>query len=183
MSMPPTLHTARTVMTVPGPDSAPLLRAYRTANRAHLAPWEPARTPAFFTEDAARQRLAQSLAEARAGTALHFLALDRTNGAVVATCAFTNIVRGVFQACHIGFSVDAAHQGQGLMLEVAQAGIAHVFGVEKLHRIMACHMPANVRSAAVLQRLGFEREGYARSYLRIAGRWEDMVLTALVNPS
>jgi ribosomal-protein-alanine N-acetyltransferase len=43
-------------------------------------------------------------------------------------------------------------------------------------------MPANTRSAALLQRLGFEREGFARSYLRINGRWEDMVLNSLVNP-
>ncbi|CAI8722972.1 hypothetical protein EMIT051CA3_10054 [Pseudomonas chlororaphis] len=27
----------------------------------------------------------------------------------------------------------------------------------------------------------FEREGYARAYLQIAGRWQDHVLTARVN--
>ncbi|MBT7329669.1 MAG: 30S ribosomal protein S5 alanine N-acetyltransferase, partial [Oceanospirillaceae bacterium] len=48
---------------------------------------------------------------------------------------------------------------------------------------MATYMVNNVRSAALLQRLGFEKEGYAKSYLNIAGRWEDHVLTALVNPS
>ena len=33
------------------------------------------------------------------------------------------------------------------------------------------------------RRLGFEREGYARAYLLIAGRWQDMVLNSLVNPA
>ncbi|MFK3736998.1 GNAT family N-acetyltransferase [Massilia sp. TN1-12] len=183
MSGLPIIDTPRTVITVPSPDCAPLLQAYRIANRAHLAPWEPLRTPAYFGEEAARQRLAQSLAEAHAGSALHFIAFDRAGGEIVATCAFTNIVRGVFQACHLGLSVSAAHQGTGLMQEVAAAGIAHMFGQERLHRIMASHMPANKRSAALLQRLGFEREGLARSYLCIAGRWEDMVLTSLVNPA
>ncbi len=28
---------------------------------------------------------------------------------------------------------------------------------------------------------GLMREGYARAYLKIAGRWEDMVLNALIN--
>jgi ribosomal-protein-alanine N-acetyltransferase len=179
----PTIHTERTIMTVLTPEHAPLLLAYRERNRAHLAPWEPARTPAYFTEDAARRRLAQSVAEARAGSALHFMALDRISGAVVATCTFTNIVRGVFQACHIGFSVAASYQGTGLMHEVAQAGIVHMFDHEKLHRIMASHLPRNLRSAALLGKLGFEREGYARSYLRIDGQWEDMVLTSLINPN
>jgi ribosomal-protein-alanine N-acetyltransferase len=30
--------------------------------------------------------------------------------------------------------------------------------------------------------LGFEKEGYAKSYLKIAGHWQDHILTALVNP-
>ncbi|KTA85439.1 hypothetical protein [Aeromonas salmonicida] len=38
-------------------------------------------------------------------------------------------------------------------------------------------------SAALLEHLGFEREGYARDYLMINGRWEDHILTALLNPA
>jgi ribosomal-protein-alanine N-acetyltransferase len=34
----------------------------------------------------------------------------------------------------------------------------------------------------LLRALGFEREGVARSYLKIAGKWEDMVLNSLINP-
>lgn len=64
--------------------------------------------------------------------------------------------------------------------EVVQAGIDHVFGQLGLHRIMADHMPRNTRSAALLQRLDFEREGYARAYLLIDGKWEDMVLNSLI---
>jgi ribosomal-protein-alanine N-acetyltransferase len=179
----PILHTPRTIMTVLPPSNAALLLGYRLRNRAHLAPWEPARGEDYFTETAARRRLEQSAAEAREGGALHFVALGRDSGAVVATCAFTNIVRGVLQACHLGFSVAAECQGTGLMHEVAAAGIAHMFGQEKLHRIMACHMPSNLRSSALLGKLGFEREGFARSYLLINGAWEDMVLTSLINPN
>jgi ribosomal-protein-alanine N-acetyltransferase len=183
MSALPILHTERTLMTLPDPGQAALLLAYRLHNRAHLAPWEPARSPDYFTEVAARRRLAQSIDEARAGSALHFLALDRGSGVVVATCSFTNIVHGVFQACHVGFSVAAACQGRGLMHEVARAGIDHMFAHQRLHRIMASHMPRNLRSGALLDKLGFEREGHARAYLRINGKWEDMVLSSLINPA
>lgn len=101
---------------------------------------------------------------------------------MLAGCNFTNIVRGIFQACHLGYSVDHAWQGQGLMQEVVQAGIAYMFDTQGLHRIMANHMPSNVRSEKLLRTLGFEREGYARAYLKIAGEWQDHVLNALVNP-
>ena len=49
-------------------------------------------------------------------------------------------------------------------------------------RLQANHVPENERSARVLERLGFEREGYARDYLFIGGRWRDHVLTALLHP-
>ena len=100
---------------------------------------------------------------------------------MVAGCNFTNIVLGPLQACFLGYSVDQDFQGRGMMREVAQAGIRHMFDSVGLHRIMANHMPGNVRSEKMLRALGFEREGYARSYLKIADRWEDMVLNALVN--
>ncbi|TND51068.1 30S ribosomal protein S5 alanine N-acetyltransferase, partial [Aeromonas dhakensis] len=36
---------------------------------------------------------------------------------------------------------------------------------------------------ALLERLGFEREGYAKEYLMINGRWEDHILTSRLNPA
>jgi starch phosphorylase len=69
-----------------------------------------------------------------------------------------------------------------LMQEALEAAIAYMFETQNLHRIMANYIPGNERSARLLERLGFEREGYAKAYLNIAGRWQDHVLTARVNP-
>jgi ribosomal-protein-alanine N-acetyltransferase len=52
----------------------------------------------------------------------------------------------------------------------------------RLHRVMANYVPENERSARVLEKLGFEKEGYARSCLKIAGKWRDHILTAKLNP-
>jgi ribosomal-protein-alanine N-acetyltransferase len=182
MDILPTIRTERAVLRVLTQADRDLLHAYRIENRDHLAPWEPARDPAYYRAHSASERVQQMLAETLAGSALHFAALDIGSGRMIASCAFTNIVRGAFQACHLGYSVAHSREGTGLMAEVARAGIAHMFDNAGLHRIMANHMPANTRSAALLRRLGFEREGFARSYLRINGRWEDMVLNSLVNP-
>ncbi len=184
MSVPPfpCIETARCVLTLLRPENAQLLAAYKEKNQAHLAPWEPARDPQHAnlvqTCEHAAQRSWQAFLE---GSALQFIALDRTSQRMVAGCNFTNIVLGPLQACFLGYSVDQDFQGRGMMREVAQAGIRHMFDSVGLHRIMANHMPGNVRSEKMLRALGFEREGYARSYLKIADRWEDMVLNALVN--
>jgi ribosomal-protein-alanine N-acetyltransferase len=180
MERPPAIATARTTLTVLAPDDSLLLLDYRIRNRLHLAPWEPARDADYFTEASARARLCQALGDTMAGSALHLAAIARDSGQLVAICSFTNIERGPFQACHLGYSVDHAREGTGLMAEVAQAGIGYAFDRLGLHRIMANHMPRNTRSAALLRRLGFEREGYARASLFIDGQWEDTVLNALV---
>ncbi len=179
----PCITTPRCVLTLLHPGNAELLLAYRQRNQTHLAPWEPARDPTTTSLTQACEQAAQRAWQGWLdGSSLQFIALDADAQTMLAACNFTNIVRGPLQACHLGYSVDHACQGQGLMREVAQAGIAHVFDQVGLHRIMANHMPANQRSAQLLRALGFEREGVARSYLKIAGKWEDMVLNALVNP-
>lgn len=95
---------------------------------------------------------------------------------------FFTIVRSPLQACYLGYSVDLDWEGKGAMSEAIPAVLDHAFGPLGLHRVMANHLPENERSARLLKRLGFETEGYARSYLFLDGAWRDHVLTARVNP-
>jgi len=68
------------------------------------------------------------------------------------------------------------------MFEMLNAAIPYVFKKYQLHRIMANYIPSNIRSAQLLKRLGFEQEGLAKSYLKIAGEWQDHVLTSKLCP-
>ena len=55
------------------------------------------------------------------------------------------------------------------------------FGDLGLHRLEAACLPENHASQRVLEKCGFQKEGYARSYLKINGRWADHVLFGLVD--
>lgn len=160
---------------------AAILQSYRKGNRSHLAPWEPSRDGGYASPSNMQEVVRERWRQYVDGTAVHLCALD-TDGSMVAECNFTNIVRGPFQACTLGFSVARASEGRGLMTTVVRTGVGIMFDDYGLHRIMANHMPRNERSRRVLERCGFVREGYAKAYLKIAGRWEDHILTALVNP-
>lgn len=92
-------------------------------------------------------------------------------------------MRGVFQATYLGYQLDRAHVGNGLMQEALVAMIQYVFQELQLHRIMANYVPTNERSARLLRRLGFSVEGYARDYLFLDGVWKDHVLTSLPHPN
>jgi ribosomal-protein-alanine N-acetyltransferase len=162
-------------------DDVHLLNRYEQANRSHLQPWEPLRDAHYFTLDSANARVEQQVQAMQAGASIFFLLLQPGSGEVAGRCSYTNIVKGAFEACHLGFSLAESAQGRGLMKKTLQITNRYCFEQMGLHRIMANHLPSNVRSERLLESLGFEREGYAREYLKIAGAWEDHVLRALIN--
>ena len=94
----------------------------------------------------------------------------------------TQVVQGAFQSCVLGYNLEEGAEGRGFMTEAVRATVHFAFFDWKLHRVAASYMPRNTRSAAVLERCGFRIEGTAPAYLRINGRWEDHVLTAVINP-
>ncbi|MFC4528316.1 ribosomal protein S5-alanine N-acetyltransferase [Dyella halodurans] len=174
------ITTARTLIRVVEPADASLLLRYRVQNRDYLAPWEPLRDSAYYTLGHCTQTLADSREAVRCDRAYPFFVLDLAGSEIMGCFTFANIVRGAFQACHLGYSIAERRQGQGLMRESLQATLPWAFSELDLHRVMANYMPRNERSARLLQHLGFEQEGYAKRYLQIAGVWEDHVLTSRV---
>jgi len=62
-----------------------------------------------------------------------------------------------------------------------RAAAGFVFGTLRLHRLEAACLPHNEASMRLLESVGFVKEGYARAYLRIDGRWQDHVLFALLD--
>jgi len=185
MDKVPVIETERLRLTLPEQDAAPRMVRYFLANREHHAPWSPVPPPGFFTEEFWRDRLRRNREEFAADRSLRLFlfARDAADGPVLGTCNLSEFVRGAFQACYLGFALDAGAVGRGLMYEAARATIDFAFGQLRLHRVMANYIPTNERSGRLLRRLGFVVEGYARDYLRIAGEWRDHVLTSLTNPA
>jgi ribosomal-protein-alanine N-acetyltransferase len=108
--------------------------------------------------------------------------LNKAETEVLGVCNYSNIVRGTFQSCHLGYATAEKHQSQGYMAEAINASLGYVFNELNLHRVMANYMPRNARSGDLLARLGFTVEGKASQYLQINGVWEDHVLTSRINP-
>lgn len=163
-------------------EDADVVADYQQRNRDRFGLWDPERPHAFFTSEFWRDQLREderAIADDRRYRLFVFERSDETR--VMGHAHFANVVRGAFQACHLGFGIDHASEGRGLMSEALLAAIAWMFETRGLHRIEANHRPENTRSSAILRRLGFAPQGYARDYLLIDGVWRDHVLTALTN--
>ncbi len=181
----PLIESERLCLTLLPPSSALRVVAYYHNNRAHLAPWDPVRPLAFYTEAFWTRALTQAHTEFQEGRAirLQIVARDHFEGEVLGICNFSQLFRGTFCACYLGYSLDHRYEGKGYMREALHAAIDYMFRVEQIHRIMANYIPTNERSGRLLRRLGFVVEGYARDYLFLNGAWRDHVLTSLTNPT
>jgi len=159
-----------------------LLANYFAVNEAHLQPWNPILPADHHSIAAWSQRLLDRELEFANNYSVHFIGVDATESFVIGSCSLSGIIMGAFKAGLMGYSVAKRYEGQGYMQRIVRHVIDYAFNEMNLHRIMANHMPDNARSAALLKKLGFEREGYAKDYLFINGQWEDHVLNALINP-
>jgi len=177
------IETPRTSLLLFTGANADLVLKYYQENQAHLAPWEPIRDSGYLTLSNFKVMGEQSERDFEADKEVRLVAFNKDQTQVLGVCNFTGIVKGPLQACFLGYSIDKRFEGQGLMTEILDAGIGYIFERLKLNRIMANYIPTNEGSGAVLNKLGFEKEGYARKYLKIAGKWQDHVLMAKLNDS
>lgn len=177
------LNTERLLLVLATPRLAADHAAYFARNDAHFRPWDPPRPPGLLTEAHWLQQLARAEADFAAGTAVRLVAFTRAAPRqMVARINLTQIARGPFQSAMLGYAIDAAHEGQGLMREALTAVIGYAFGELKLHRLEANVRPENLRSLRLLERLGFERTGLAPRYLFVDGAWRDHVQHQRINP-
>ncbi len=166
-------------------DVEPLLDL-RVRNRHFTKPFEPRRVDAYFTLDGQKEVIKNWLWnwEETAGFMFGiFLRADdpRIDETLVGHVNLSNVVRGAWENCTIGYFLDKAHNGKGLATEAVGLAVQFAFTTAGLHRIQGAVMPRNAASVRVLEKNGFRREGFSPRYLRIGGRWEDHFLYAVTS--
>ncbi len=152
--------------------------ALREMSRAFLVPWEPVWPTDDLTRGAFRRRIKRYAEDLRSDLAYAFLIFRNEDNAMVGGLTLANIRRGVAQAGSIGYWVGAPFARQGYMTAAMRTLVPFCFGTLRLHRLEAACIPSNEASIRLLEKTGFQREGYARAYLCINGVWQDHLLYA-----
>ena len=93
----------------------------------------------------------------------------------------SHVQRGVTQSCSLGYWMGERYAGKGYMTDAVRVALSFAFDALRLHRVEAACLPHNLASIRLLEKVGFAREGYARRYLCIDGRWQDHLLFAIVS--
>jgi len=152
------------------PEDAEELVLANQRSREHHLPWvEPFTDMAGF-EDWYAATLARVSLVARHG---------RT-GEIIGVLNLSQIFRKGFQNAYLGFYGMVDFAGRGLMTEAVRQTVAYAFEDLGLHRLEANIQPDNVKSRALVSRVGFRMEGFSPRYLRIGGEWRDHERWALL---
>ena len=154
--------------------------ALRDQSRDFLKQWEPIWPVDDLTRGAFRRRLKRYAEDQRADLSYSFFIALKPEGVLVGGITLANIRRGVAQAGSIGYWVGEPYARKGVMSAALRAIIPFSFVTLRLHRLEAACIPTNVASIGLLEKSGFQREGYARQYLCINGMWQDHLLYARI---
>ncbi|AEV83017.1 Ribosomal-protein-alanine acetyltransferase [Actinoplanes sp. SE50] len=152
--------------------------ALLAANHARLALWSPGLGEP--TPEGTRTALATAAAAWLAGTRLP-LAIGVPTGNGHNLVGATNLtIDAPTASAELGFWVDAAAEGRGIVSRTLHAVLDHAFGDLGLHRVEMRTLTTNHRSHRLADRLGFLREGVLRDAVRFPDGPRDVAVYALL---
>lgn len=158
-----------------------MLKDYLIRNKEFLSPWEPERQDSYYEEPNLVKMIEQEIADHSNQNQLSLYILLKDESRIIGNVTLSNIVRGIFQSCFVGYKLDQDEVNKGFMTEALKKIIDIAFNDLKLHRIEANIMPRNQASKEVIKKLGFEYEGLSKKYLKINSIWEDHEHYAILN--
>ena len=106
------------------------------------------------------------------------LALRDSNTVIGTTTLFNlNLDNG---RAELGYAMSHEHWGKGYMNEALKALVSHAFEAMDLRRLEADVDPRNAASIRVLEKLGFQREGFLRERWHVNGEIQDAFFYGLL---
>ena len=140
-----------------------------------MAHWD---VPAIDEPDLVRDIVASQVAAIQAGKAFHWAMRTLKGDEFLGCCDLSNIDRWHRRA-EVGFILGRGAWGQGYALEAMRAVVAFAAGAG-IRRLAARTHLGNLRSEALLERLGFKPEGLLRGYVLRDGERRDCRLFGLL---
>jgi [ribosomal protein S5]-alanine N-acetyltransferase len=151
----PEISTGRLIIRIPREGDVPALLKFNEEQQEHFRPWFPvnALTP---TREMVLKAVADRRQLAREDRGYRFnLFLQDSPGDVIGLCSIADVRRGAIQQAVLGYGLGHQFQGRGIMTEAVRAAVSFAFEDLDLHRLEGSYMPANEKSAAILESLGF----------------------------
>jgi RimJ/RimL family protein N-acetyltransferase len=136
--------------------------------------------PPDDTEEAALARTARAEELRKAGRAVALAIVDAGSGTVLGSCDIRRPDPDDAALGEVGFLLAEHARGRGLATRAVGLLVGWSFRELGMERIQGLVHPENPRSAEVLQRLGFRREGLLRDFRAGKAGREDRILFSIL---
>jgi len=167
-------ETDRLFLKILQSDSVPLVLDFYKKNKAVFEACEPDRPKNFYTKEYLSALMKCEFDLTMKAIAIRFWVFEKDNpDKIIGTISFQDIIRSVYQCCHIGYKFDPDYWHQGYAKESIQKAISVVLKEFHLHRIEALVLPDNLPSIRLLEKLKFQYEGVSRKCIFLHSRWTD----------
>jgi ribosomal-protein-serine acetyltransferase len=158
------------------PGDAESVFAVVDRNREHLRQWLPWVDHSHSPEDI-RQFIVRVQAQFDAGQGPN---AGIWAGRVLAGNVGCHPIDWANRSCSLGYWIDAAQQGKGMITRGCIAMLDYLFEEMRLHRVEIRCGTGNARSCAIPERLGFAREGLLHEGEWVNDRWVDLVVWGML---
>lgn len=177
-------ETDRLVLRILSGDFASQVLDFYKKNKEVFEACEPDRPPNFYTREYLTALMNCEFDLAIKMSAVRFWVFSKEEpNRIIGTISFQDIVRSVYQSCHIGYKFDSDYWHQGYARESIKKAISVVLQEFRLHRIEALVLPDNLSSMRLLESLNFQYEGVSQSCIYLHSNWTDHLRYSFINPN
>lgn len=127
-------------------------------------------------------KLAEYLGSDDKGESISWAICLKNKPEMIGRCVFFHFDEANRRA-EIGYILNRQYWRRGLMRQAVETVIQFGFDTLNLHRIEADVDPGNAGSLALLESIGFKREGYFPERWLIGEEWKDSVMLGLLKSS
>lgn len=155
--------------------------SFKLKNRSFLQPFQPIQSDNVFTIEEQTKWVGSVIRNNQLDKGYSFGIFTNDDNQLIGIINLSNVSRGIFQNCYLGYSLDEDFNSRGIMTKALNWIVDYAFNVLSFHRIQAAVMPSNISSIRVLEKCSFNKIGLAEKYLKINGTWEDHLLFEIVH--
>ncbi len=123
--------------------------------------------------------LKRSQREWRQGIGYHWGIEDPADGQIIG-CVGLEGTGSKHHNAEAGYWLSKRYRGRGILLEALPLAVGFAFNELKLVRVQAHVMVGNDVSAHILEKCGFKHEGCMRKRIKHRGRYQDLLLFAVL---
>ncbi len=151
--------------------------AFYKNNSDSFEAFEPFDTPDFYTFSIQQRNLRVESRLISEGRMIRFWIFPKDNPhKIIGTFSLMNVRQGSFKCASLGYKMDKDYRRMGYCREAVLFGLDFAKDQMHLHRIEATIQPSNKASLALIESIGFEREGLLRQNVKLLGKWTDHYL-------